>query len=484
MTPEIKVFCCYARKDQLLLQELKNHLMPLQREELISVWADTDITPGSEWEKEIDQQLDTARIILLLISPDFMASDYCYSQEMKQALNKHKKGEACVIPIILRSVSWQGTPIGKLQALPANTKPIKEWSSKDKAFLEVTKGIRQAIEKISASQQTAKQIAALPRIPDPPINNQNPQPQVSLHIQDAKIPSQPSSNAQPMKPTYPAQPASNISSPFRTQLPPDQRQHLRPSLGTPPSINQTPPAQPSQSSFNPKVSGSFSPTTPNVSPKSISSPQMPYNAQATGNTPQPFSNNQYMYPTYQSSGNRQMPGWNTAPPYLPQPVYNHLAHQANIPAYKTSFPYNMIKIRSTNGVRILKKSLFIGFKLLLYLFGMFLAETGLFGGVVYGTQSIKSITDIAIGIGLIIGFTGLVISVVIFFRKGYYLYRLRWYLYLWGILGTTFFAIIALALQTSFFPGTSTGTPGGVLFGIVFFLYGLSLVVMAHLKSA
>ncbi len=83
MASPLEIFCCYARKDKVLLDELKTHLIPLQREGLISIWNDSDISPGTDWEEEINKHLDTAQLILLLVSPSFMASEYCYSKEMK-----------------------------------------------------------------------------------------------------------------------------------------------------------------------------------------------------------------------------------------------------------------------------------------------------------------------------------------------------------------------------------------------------------------
>ncbi len=144
----IKIFCCYAREDQPLLLELKNHLAPLQREGKITLWADTDVNAGVEWEKEISRHLNTAQIILLLISPDFMASDYCYSVEMQQAMERHECGDARVIPIILRSVDWQSAPFGKLQALPTGTEPVKSrgWQYLDDAFWDVDREIRKVVE--------------------------------------------------------------------------------------------------------------------------------------------------------------------------------------------------------------------------------------------------------------------------------------------------------------------------------------------------
>src|SRR5690348_9236809 len=111
----VKIFFCYAHEDETLLNQLERHLSPLQREGLIEVWHDRNISAGTEWNQEIKKQLNEAHIILLLISTDFLASEYCYSTEMKRAIARHELGEACVIPIILRYASWQGI-LGNLQA--------------------------------------------------------------------------------------------------------------------------------------------------------------------------------------------------------------------------------------------------------------------------------------------------------------------------------------------------------------------------------
>ncbi len=144
----VEIFCCYSRKDLPLLNELKAHLIPLQRMGLVTIWADMDINAGKEWEKEIQRHLDTSQIILLLVSPDFMSSDYAYSKEMMRAMERHERGEARVIPIILRPVLWERSPIGKLQALPTEAKPVisTSWYTLDDAFLNVAEGIRRAVE--------------------------------------------------------------------------------------------------------------------------------------------------------------------------------------------------------------------------------------------------------------------------------------------------------------------------------------------------
>src|SRR5712692_7685383 len=119
----VKIFFCYAHEDEALLNKLKAQLRPLQRQGLLDVWYDRDISAGTDWERQIKEQLNTAQIILLLVSPDFMDSDYINDVELKRAIERHERGEAHVIPVILRHVSWQGEPLGKLQALPTDGKP-------------------------------------------------------------------------------------------------------------------------------------------------------------------------------------------------------------------------------------------------------------------------------------------------------------------------------------------------------------------------
>jgi tetratricopeptide (TPR) repeat protein len=147
----MEVFFSYSHADEKLRKELEKHLGLLKQQRDITTWYDRDIGVGAEWEQEISEHLNTARIILLLISPDFMSSDYCYSKEMKRAVERHESGEACVIPIILRPCDWQKAPFGKLQALPKDAKPVTSWSSQDAAFLDVVKGIREAIERLRLS---------------------------------------------------------------------------------------------------------------------------------------------------------------------------------------------------------------------------------------------------------------------------------------------------------------------------------------------
>jgi TIR domain len=146
---QLKLVYCYARKDKALRDGLDSHLSVLKRLYQIVSWSDYEISPGTDWEKEIDTQLNTADIILLLVSPDFMASDYCYGIEMQRAIERHERGEAKVIPVILRPIGWQDTPLGKLQALPRNGKPIvdRNWHKRDYALHDVEEGLKTVINR-------------------------------------------------------------------------------------------------------------------------------------------------------------------------------------------------------------------------------------------------------------------------------------------------------------------------------------------------
>src|SRR5262249_48651173 len=129
------------------------HLKPLERQGLFRLWTDTDIAAGTEWEHEIKEHLDTAHLILLLISPDFLASDYCYGREMGRALERHNAGTARVIPIILRRVRWENVPFSKLQVLPTEGKPVTHWRRHDDAYWDITEGVHRAIEELSEDLQ-------------------------------------------------------------------------------------------------------------------------------------------------------------------------------------------------------------------------------------------------------------------------------------------------------------------------------------------
>ncbi|NIR52486.1 TIR domain-containing protein, partial [candidate division KSB1 bacterium] len=148
----IRLFYSYSHKDEAYSEDLEEHLSLLKRMGLIQTWHDRRISAGQEWQNAIDESLDAANVILFLVSAAFLASDYCYDKEMKAALEKHEKGEARVIPIIIRPVDWSGAPFSKLQALPKDAKPVTSWTNRDEAWADVARGIRKAIEEMIASR--------------------------------------------------------------------------------------------------------------------------------------------------------------------------------------------------------------------------------------------------------------------------------------------------------------------------------------------
>jgi len=139
------VFISYSHHDRELRKELEKHLSNLKRQNIVTAWYDRDISPGTEWQSQIIEHLTTDQIILLLISADFMASDFCYSMEMTQAIARHDANQARVLPIILRPTDWRGAPFAKLKVLPTDGKAVTRWPTHDDAFEDIVQGIREAI---------------------------------------------------------------------------------------------------------------------------------------------------------------------------------------------------------------------------------------------------------------------------------------------------------------------------------------------------
>ena len=154
---EIKLFYCYAHEDKLLRDELEKHLSWLRRRYQLTNWYDREILPGEEWEQAIDMHLDTANLILLLISSDFMNSDYCYGKEMRRALERHRAGTCRVIPILLRPTYWEDAPFSSLQLLPTDARPITRWSDRDEAFQDVVTEISRTIKDLLISLKTKEE---------------------------------------------------------------------------------------------------------------------------------------------------------------------------------------------------------------------------------------------------------------------------------------------------------------------------------------
>ncbi len=140
------LFYSYAHEDEALRNELDKHLLLLQYNSLIMTRDDHHIPPGADRSYTVGQYLKEARVTLLLISPDYLASASCYQTEMPQALERHQTGDALVIPVLLRPVDMDVTPFAHLQSLPRSGKPVTLWEHQDAAFHEIAKELRLLLE--------------------------------------------------------------------------------------------------------------------------------------------------------------------------------------------------------------------------------------------------------------------------------------------------------------------------------------------------
>jgi internalin A len=147
-----KLFISYSHRDDLHREALESHLKVLQMSGLVEVWHDRRIGAGGEWKGEIDEALNEADIVILLVSADFLASDYCNDVELPRALERQADGVCRVIPVIVRDARWQLSPIAKLQALPTDGKAVVTWPNVDTAWRVVAEGIEGVVKDLRASQ--------------------------------------------------------------------------------------------------------------------------------------------------------------------------------------------------------------------------------------------------------------------------------------------------------------------------------------------
>jgi hypothetical protein len=136
---------CYAHDDDIMRNSLHNHLGGLCISSQIEIWDDEEISPGKEWKPEIIRKLDEADIILLLVTASFTGSTFIRTVELERALERHRRGEAVVIPVILKPVDWRTAGLGGLQALPTGGMPVSAWPNADDAYLDIAEGVGRAV---------------------------------------------------------------------------------------------------------------------------------------------------------------------------------------------------------------------------------------------------------------------------------------------------------------------------------------------------
>lgn len=152
----MRLFISYSHKDSEYKDSLIDHLSPLVREGAISTWHDREIAAGDGWRNKIDAELESADIVLLLVSSSFIASDYCYDIELKKAIAGHTTGQKRLIPVIVRPCDWKSTPFSEMQSLPKDSVAVSLWTNRDEAWLDVIAKIRGVIADIHTKRREAK----------------------------------------------------------------------------------------------------------------------------------------------------------------------------------------------------------------------------------------------------------------------------------------------------------------------------------------
>ena len=150
VSKKARLFISYSHADEAIKDELIKHISPLKRLNLISEWHDRKISAGDQWREEISNKIEESEIIVLIVSIDFINSQYCYDIEMERALERQSLSECVVIPVIARSCMWQSAPFAELQALPTNGKAITSWGDRDEALTIVADGIKRVAERLIA----------------------------------------------------------------------------------------------------------------------------------------------------------------------------------------------------------------------------------------------------------------------------------------------------------------------------------------------
>jgi len=168
------IFFSYSHKDEELRDKLEVALSTMKRQGLIEAWHDRRLRPGDEFDRGVKAELERADIILLLVSPDFINSDYCYDVEMTRAMERHERGEARVIPVILRPCLWHSLPFGKLLGIPRDGLAITRWPDMDEAFLDVSQHILDALPKAAPAPNPVRPSTAMVPASGAPIASVGP----------------------------------------------------------------------------------------------------------------------------------------------------------------------------------------------------------------------------------------------------------------------------------------------------------------------
>jgi hypothetical protein len=156
----MNAFVSYSHQDAAMLDGLHKHLAQLRRDNIITTWTDRDIDAGATLDTTISAALAKSKLFLALLSPDYLASHYCYDVEFKTALDRHERGDITIVPIIVEPCDWQNSPFGDLKAIPRDGKAVSTWDNRNTAFLDVIQNLRRL-----ATSPAAQDITPSPNVP-------------------------------------------------------------------------------------------------------------------------------------------------------------------------------------------------------------------------------------------------------------------------------------------------------------------------------
>jgi hypothetical protein len=163
----VEIFCSYSRKDESLREEFEAHVSLMRRKGLIQVWHDQQIPAGNDWVVPIDEHLNTADIIALFVSSDFLASDYCYKTELARAMERQSRAQVAVVPIIVRQCDWREyAPFAHIEALPTDGRPVTSWANRDEAWTDVAVGLKTKVKEVLCRIQEKLKAEVQPAVPN------------------------------------------------------------------------------------------------------------------------------------------------------------------------------------------------------------------------------------------------------------------------------------------------------------------------------
>jgi len=152
---EVRIFVSYSHVDTATRDKLETHLAALKRDS-VSTWYDGDLQAGDTLDTNIARALRRSHLFVALLSPEYIASHYCWKLEYLRAMNRRARGTLRVVAVVVRPCDWKATTAAGFKLLPTDGKPVSRWRSQDQALLDVTQGLRKVVQTIRKDPSFSK----------------------------------------------------------------------------------------------------------------------------------------------------------------------------------------------------------------------------------------------------------------------------------------------------------------------------------------